>query len=283
MGPRCVRSRIGQPDTKSRSETKYGEGEAGWHRVRPTVLVADDNDLNRMVLARLLARWNVEVCEARNGLEAVERCGQGDIDLGFMDVRMPELDGFEATRRIRCMDTNRPTIVALTANAMKEDRDACLAAGMDDYLSKPFRPERLRDLIQQKRSHMSMGREGEEKSMRFDKTDLLERLAGDRELYVDTLCLFLDTSEQRRAEVAQAIERVELERLAVLCHTTKGVALTISAPRLKQYAEHLEQTAREGKDEEIGGLASAFLAEYDALVKLLRSELSAMRDQPGPR
>ncbi len=109
------------------------------------ILVAEDNAVNQKLAMRLLERLGYAADLATNGLEAIAAIEQKRYDVVFMDVQMPELDGLEATRRIvaRWDRAHRPTIVAMTANAMDGDREMCLAAGMDDYLSKPIRPEEL--------------------------------------------------------------------------------------------------------------------------------------------
>ncbi len=109
------------------------------------LLIVEDNVVNQKVVSHMLRRLGYSADIAENGLEAVHAFDDQDYDLVFMDVMMPELDGLEATRRIReTLPRNRqPYIVALTANAMKGDREKCLDAGMDEYLSKPVKPEKL--------------------------------------------------------------------------------------------------------------------------------------------
>jgi CheY-like chemotaxis protein len=109
------------------------------------VAIVDDEPLAREGLRiRLAAAHDLEVvAECGDATEAVAMIGRTKPDVCFLDVQMPELDGFEATRRIRRMDAAQPWIVAVTANATDEDRAACLAAGMDDHLAKPVRPEEL--------------------------------------------------------------------------------------------------------------------------------------------
>ena len=105
---------------------------------RRRVLVIDDNAVNRLVATRMLAKLGCEVIEAVNGHEAVERASAGGLNLILMDCQMPELDGYEATQRIRAARIEpRVPIVAMTAKAMKGDRDRCLLAGMDDYVATP--------------------------------------------------------------------------------------------------------------------------------------------------
>jgi CheY-like chemotaxis protein len=109
-----------------------------------TVLLAEDNAVNQKVARRLLANIGYEPDIVGDGLRAIEALEKTDYDVVLMDVQMPELDGLEATRRIRARWPDRPVhIIAMTANAMAGDRDACLAAGMNDYVSKPIRPPEL--------------------------------------------------------------------------------------------------------------------------------------------
>ena len=108
------------------------------------ILLAEDNAINQKVLLKMLARAGYQADVAANGLEVLSALERAPYDVVLMDVQMPEMDGLEATRRLRARgSTRRPWVIALTANAMHEDRDACLDAGMDDYASKPVRPAEL--------------------------------------------------------------------------------------------------------------------------------------------
>ncbi len=117
---------------------------------RRRVLVVEDNPVNRTIAVRLLARAGCEVDAVESGREAVEACAATDYDLVLMDVNMPGVDGYEATRRIRRSEPpgRHTPIVAMTASAMQGDRDRCLQCGMDDYVSKPFSADRLRELFE---------------------------------------------------------------------------------------------------------------------------------------
>jgi CheY-like chemotaxis protein len=113
---------------------------------RLRILVAEDNPINQKLVAKLLEKWGYEALIASDGREAMERLAHEAVALVLMDVQMPEMDGLEATRAIRAQEagTSRHVpIIATTAHAHDSDRDRCLAAGMDDYISKPIDAETL--------------------------------------------------------------------------------------------------------------------------------------------
>jgi CheY-like chemotaxis protein len=107
------------------------------------ILIAEDNPVNQTLAVRALTKLGYETAVAENGLVAIKELQRQAYDIVLMDVQMPEMDGLEATRVIRQDQSSQPVIIAMTANAMKEDKEACLEAGMDDYISKPIRMEQL--------------------------------------------------------------------------------------------------------------------------------------------
>jgi CheY-like chemotaxis protein len=109
------------------------------------ILLAEDNVVNQKLALRILQQMGYRADLASNGIEAIESVERQAYDVVLMDVQMPEMDGLEASRRIAAKwpAAARPRIVAMTANAMQGDREMCLASGMDDYLTKPIRVERL--------------------------------------------------------------------------------------------------------------------------------------------
>ena len=113
-------------------------------------LLVEDNAVNRKVAVRLLTQKGIEVTQAEDGRIGVEKWSEGTFDIVLMDVQMPEMDGFQATaeiRRLEALQGRRTPIVAMTAHAMSGDRERCLAAGMDDYVTKPVRAESLYEVI----------------------------------------------------------------------------------------------------------------------------------------
>ena len=107
------------------------------------VLLVEDNDINALLAGEILRQVGLSADRVSDGAQAIEAVARGGYDVVLMDVHMPVMDGLEATRRIRTLPgpASRVPIVAMTANAMKSDEEACLAAGMDDFVSKPFKPE----------------------------------------------------------------------------------------------------------------------------------------------
>ena len=124
-----------------------------------SILLAEDNTVNQKLAMRLLGNMGYTADLAVDGLQAIDALERATYDVVLMDVQMPELDGLEATRRIRARWPDRPVhIVAMTANAMAGDRDACLAAGMNDYVSKPISPAALAAALERSPSLASSSR-----------------------------------------------------------------------------------------------------------------------------
>jgi len=122
------------------------------HKNSVRILLVEDNTFNQMIALRLLAKLGYHADCAMNGLEVLQALQNKSYDLILMDVQMPEMDGLEATRRIRLIEkdgdaVNKIKIVAMTANAMKEDREKCILMGMDDFISKPVRIEDLKGVL----------------------------------------------------------------------------------------------------------------------------------------
>ncbi len=112
------------------------------------VLLVEDNAINLLVATKLLQKLNINAAIAVDGLEAVAMTEKAAYDLILMDMQMPNMDGLTATQHIRAMNlSKRPTIIALTANAMNEDQERCLAAGMDDFISKPIHFDQLKQTL----------------------------------------------------------------------------------------------------------------------------------------
>jgi CheY-like chemotaxis protein len=148
--PRTVKQPVeAQQSVLPKPRAKATSKAAADNGSKSKALIAEDNLVNQKIAARLLQRVGLDVDVVSNGLEAVKACETTAYDLILMDCQMPEMDGFEATERIRRLENNgrRTPICALTAHAMKSDREKCLASGMDDYLTKPVDAKKLGDMV----------------------------------------------------------------------------------------------------------------------------------------
>ncbi len=227
---------------------------------RLRVLLAEDHPINQKVARRMLEDQGHEVTIVGDGRAAVAAAGSTDYDVILMDVQMPEMDGFEATAAIR--EAERPSgrrvpIVALTAHAMTGDRERCLAAGCDDYLSKPVASARLRDALGRlngPRADPPQGTGHASQAPDFDPRAALESLGGDQALLVELLELFFDDSPRLIDEVRSAVRGGDLAAILRLSHTVAGVAGNFAARGVDEAARRLHAMARAG---ELAGAAGA--------------------------
>jgi CheY-like chemotaxis protein/HPt (histidine-containing phosphotransfer) domain-containing protein len=214
------------------------------------ILVAEDNPVNRELAVRLLEKRGHSVAVAMNGHEALARLERQPFDLVLMDVQMPEMDGLEATAAIREKEKttgHHLPIIALTAHAMKGDRERCLGAGMDGYVAKPIRANELVAAIEGVRG---VSVRAETKTFGagpghdvLDRAAALERVEGDAELLSDLVRVFLGEWPRLRGEVRQALERRDGRALARAAHTLKGSVGNFAARRAWEAAGRLEWLA----------------------------------------
>ncbi|SPF54840.1 PAS domain S-box (fragment) [Candidatus Sulfopaludibacter sp. SbA4] len=237
------------------------------------ILVAEDNAVNQRMVLRLLGKLGHKAELAANGLEALAALERSpEFDLVLMDVQMPEMGGFEATSAIRRQEEGSGRhipIVAVTAHAMKGDRERCLAAGMDGYLAKPVQRDELRETIQQlaaARGRAEADAAAREQAPESYEAALLQRFGGDRKFLRGMARIFLADSPKRLAEIRQAIEQRDCEKLRIAAHTLKGSVANFVCKHAVEAAHHLEVMGREQNladaepgyarlDEEIGRLA----------------------------
>jgi CheY-like chemotaxis protein len=216
------------------------------------VLVVDDNAVNQRVAARMLTRAGCRVDGAAAGHEAVELVSQLPYDLVLMDCMMPGMDGYEATASIRQLrgPAARIPIVAMTANAMRGDRERCLAAGMDEYLTKPLRAEELRAVLER---WTGPGRSAAPASDQAPSPVDLAVLESFRELQEpgaadvvsEFIDLFLDDLPGRLAAIRDAAAARDPEPARAAAHALKGSSGYIGALRLSRKCRELELAAKE--------------------------------------
>ena len=211
------------------------------------VLLAEDNAVNQRLAVSLLEKRGHRVVVAGNGREAFEAFAGSRFDAVLMDVQMPEMDGFEATAAIRAREEEsggHTPIIAMTAHALKGDRERCLEAGMDAYITKPLRP---RDLFQILEGVMPPDGEAEPRidEVAFDLSTALERMDGDVELLKELAGLFVAECSKRMKEIRQAITRRDGAGLQNVAHTLKGSVGNFGARDAVEAAKLLEQDGRE--------------------------------------
>jgi PAS domain S-box-containing protein len=248
--------------------------EAGQRRLR--VLLAEDNPVNQKLAAHLLEKRGHSVAVASSGREALGRLEKEPFDLVLMDVQMPEMDGLEATRTIRERERETGThlpIVAMTAHAMKGDRDRCLEAGMDDYVSKPIQAEQLfraiEGLAPSLREPERAATAGDDRQPILDRADLLNRFGGDEELLRELIAIAIASFPEQLAQVRAAIARGDSEALARAAHAIKGAAGNFSTTAAFEAAQRLELMGREGEMAGAGAGLSALEAEIERLQQAL--------------
>jgi two-component system sensor histidine kinase/response regulator len=215
--------------------------------VRPArILLVEDNPVNQRVAAGLLTRRGHHVTLAQDGSEALARLDHETFDLVLMDLQMPVMGGLDATVAIRVRERatgQHVRIVAMTAHAMNSDRERCLAAGMDGYLSKPIDPPMLFAVVEQDGD--GGGAQAVATPVTFDEDALRHRLSGDDELMTDVIRLFLEDLPVRLAAISDAVIARNADVLRAEAHALKGAAASLSALGLFEAAHVLERVAAE--------------------------------------
>jgi CheY-like chemotaxis protein/CHASE3 domain sensor protein len=235
------------------------------------ILVAEDHPVNQKMALHMLTRMGYRADLASNGLEVLQAVERQAYDVVFMDVQMPELDGLETTRRIREQWPSlvRPRIIAMTANTTQEDREACLAAGMDDYVDKPLRIEALQGALERcgetttRQAGRSAG--GLESSDEFAALGELRSMQRGEEpdIVTELIDMFLADTPARLETLRHAIQRADPQALEQAGHSLKGSCAMIGARRMTDLCAQLERLARvnaiEGAETLLNDLESEFV------------------------
>jgi len=244
------------------------------------ILLADDNPVNQKVLFNILKHMGYMSDIVSNGIEAIDALGSNTYDIIFMDVHMPHMDGMEATKYIRenWPKERQPAIIAMTAGALKEDRDLCFASGMNDYISKPIDINKLRDVIVRCRrideyipSEEIVCKTQKEYEI-FDRKELLDRMNGDEELVKELLELFLNNAPLQIEVLKQAFNERNLDLLIYQVHTIKGASGNMGAKLLVDTSVAIEIRARKGHMEEIPCLIEKLEEEFEKFKIFVKGE-----------
>ena len=229
------------------------------------ILLVEDNPVNQRVAQRMLQTLGVDVTIANNGAEALERLAERGVDAVLMDCQMPVMDGFTATRRIRESEAADPLrrlpIIALTANVMNEDRELCIAAGMDAHLCKPLELAQLSECLGRYLRTAAAPIAVND----IDLAALRELTGGDTEFERELVDTFVSSGDHCLADIVAALSVNDLETIGQRAHALKGASANIHPHPLTVAASNLESAARRNS-----------IHEVDRLVRELRERLQAV-------
>jgi PAS domain S-box-containing protein len=268
-------------------KTSFGATARSQSRPRPSavksarpsrIVVAEDSTVNQTLIKRLLEKWGHVPTIVGNGAEALLALNDGQFDLILMDLQMPELNGFEATAAIR--EKERDTgkhipIIALTAHALKGDRERCIEAGMDDYVSKPIESQMLFDAVEAALGQIAIPvTNGDSHLAAIDQDALMKNFDGDRELIATLSRVFADSSQKQLAELAEAIAQGDAAGIERAAHVLKGSVSNFRADAAVNAAARLELIGQNGDL----ALADSALAALEIEIGRLRQDLEAFEE-----
>ena len=261
------------------------------------ILIAEDNIVNQKVITNILKRLGYRADVVANGLEVLDTLRRQSYDLILMDVQMPEMDGLTATKQIRTLwhcpennfQGNLPYIIAMTANAMPGDRENCLAAGMDDYLSKPVHIKKLMEKLKNLQSHHPIFGENnkigtniqtqEKKIVRLDFQAILELkdMIGQEdfpEVFAELIETYLNDSPNLIKALVTGAKNKNIDMIKINVHSLKSSSSTLGAGQFAELCQYMENYCNQGELEKVTNLIPQLLEEYKQVESLLGKELS---------
>jgi len=283
----------GRPQEPVAAPAVHAPARATPSATRGNILLVEDNLINQQVALGILQIHGYSVAVANNGREALEAHAQGAYDLILMDCHMPEMDGFEATMEIRRLEesstSKRVPIIALTANAMTQDREECLNAGMDDHLSKPFSKQSILEMLErwmpQAASTQSQAAElaarATAKAAEVLERPVLAELGkvltnGKPEMLARVINLYLTESPkliQKLKQAAGAGDALQIERSA---HSLKSSSANLGATALSRYCADIEASARRADTEEARKILAKIETEHTCVQSALNAEFKLL-------
>jgi CheY-like chemotaxis protein/HPt (histidine-containing phosphotransfer) domain-containing protein len=248
------------------------------------ILVVEDNVTNQEVAMGMLHKLGYQADLAANGVEALRVLRESAYGAVLMDCEMPEMDGYEATRRIRDhrTGTRRPDIpiIALTADAISGDRDKCLQAGMNDYLAKPVRSGQLAEVLEKWLNPVAcdeVNRAADQTPAKtelvFNQEDLLDRLMGDKDLARKVVTGFLNDVPQQLRTLKERLAAGDAGGAQRQAHTLKGAAAAVSAQALRRVCVEAQEASAAG---DLSGVL-ALLPRLEEQFQLLKDTLKQLR------
>jgi signal transduction histidine kinase len=272
----CLTLALGDEEASSKSGVLFGSEIKESSQVLQTklILLAEDNLVNQMVAIRQLEKLGYRADVVSNGREAVEALSRIPYDLVLMDCHMPEMDGYEATAEIRRREgrSKHTLIVAMTANALEGDRDKCIGAGMDDYVSKPVRPDQLA---------AAMERVFKVRQEQFHTPVDLERVfetAGDPESedLTEILKMYIDTMSSSLGRLQRAIDSNDAEEISFLAHTAAGMSANLGMTAVVEPLRELERRGREKSLENTTALGEQLVNDFARVKTFLKENITTL-------
>jgi len=267
------------------------------------ILVVEDNRINQQVVVGLLKKLGFNADIADDGLKAISILNEKIYDLVLMDIQMPEMNGIDATSRIRFPDSkvlnHQVPIIAMTASAMKGDREKCLEAGMNDYLSKPLTLDKLSEALERWLPKESIHKRAKEEATEtavinddvvlgdcevgckitiFDKEEMLARLGGSHSLFLVVVKAFLEDAPRQIDKLKGFLEKGDVESAERQCHTIKGAASNVAGGMLNAIAAEMEVEGNRKNLEAMIIKMASFEREFHILMKELRNSLDVSPD-----
>ena len=261
---------------------------------KPVILVADDDPTHQLVIKAVLKKAGYRVSAAPDGKGAVELFAQARPDIVLMDCQMPILDGFQATQAIRQLESNsndQPVIIiAVTGNTAVGDRDKCVAAGMDDYLSKPFTGEQLCDVISKYLQHsesLPVGedqhRESQEPHRPVVESRVLDGLSALQEAWGQDVVqkvvqVYLDSSKEIVAELRLSLDAPDAASVTANAHALKSSSAKVGALKLADLCEALETAGRQGDLSSAAQIHQHIQQEHNQVLETLKLRVEPSRE-----
>jgi PAS domain S-box-containing protein len=268
---------LGAGEREERAAEVRADGKTAMSSLR--ILIAEDNAVNQKVALRLLERLGYRADVASNGLEALAALERQPYDVVLMDVQMPELDGLDASRRIceRWPAESRPHIIAMTANALPEDREACFAAGMNDYVAKPIRGEELEAALKRAPPLAERDDGSPASEIRLEAAALQNlRDLGGAEFLAEVVDAFLADAPALLTSLRNSLEQQDTRELRRAAHTLKSNGSTLGAAAFAELCGTVEHRARDGRLDGVLQLVDRIEREYVTLTEALAS----LRSEP---
>jgi CheY-like chemotaxis protein/HPt (histidine-containing phosphotransfer) domain-containing protein len=241
------------------------------------ILLAEDSPVNQKLALALLGKWGHTVIVASDGYEALAMATSQSFDLVLMDVQMPQMDGIEATRAIRARERQKGghlPIIAMTAHALKGDRERCLAAGMDAYIAKPIHSRELYEIIREICDRFlppELNGDANNAPPKLDWTAALNATADDPQILLDFVKNVIEETPAMLAKVREAIAMSDSRALEISAHSLKSVVHHFGSIPAYTYAQKLEQLAHEGSFTNANQLLETLEKELSQLINYLQN------------